>query len=70
MNINIGNIVTMILQGISNTFNTWNNLKIEGLSYLVIAFSFLIVSIIFTIVFAYIKSRLSNPYTIEKRNTK
>lgn len=70
MNIDIDNLVFMILQGVMNTFNTWNNIKFGGVSYLVLAFSFLIVSIIFTIVFAYIKSRLSNPYTIEKRNIK
>lgn len=60
-------LIYMVFQGVFNTFRTWNNMTIGGISYLTIAFSFIITGIIFTIVFAYIRSRLSNPYTIEKR---
>lgn len=66
----VGDIIFLIIDGVSNTFNTWNNMYIAGISYLVLAFSFIIASIIFTIVFAFIRSRLSNPYTIEKRKSK
>lgn len=66
----VENVIFMVLQGVVNTFRTWNNMTIGGISYLAIAFSFIITGIIFTIVFAYIRTRLSNPYTIEKRKSK
>lgn len=63
----VEDIIFMIFSGVVDTFNTWNNLSIGGVSYLTLAFSFIIASIIFTIVFAYVRSRLGNPYTLEKR---
>lgn len=66
----VQDIIYLFLQGIVNTFRTWNNMIINDVSYLALAFSFIIASIIFTIVFSFIRSRLSNPYTIEKRKSK
>lgn len=63
----VENIITMITNGVITTFLTWSSMEINGISYLTIVVSFLLASIIFTIVFAYIKSRLSNPYVLEKR---
>lgn len=60
-------IMDILFDGIGSTFIYLDNLSFGSFSLLDISIATIISSIIFTIVFAYVRSRLSNPYTLEKR---